>query len=78
MKSLNYDEVHAFIRHWSTDPANPPYDLVGVVHLFAAALDNLRHHSMQHEMTEILEILDDQQREFLQRLLTSNSIDNLE
>ena len=38
MPSLDHDEVQAFIRNLSTDPKNPPYDLVGVVHLFAAAL----------------------------------------
>lgn len=76
--SVGYDDVYAFIRYWSTDPKNPPYDLVGVVQLLAAALDNLRDHAMQHEMAEIHAILDEQQREFLHRVLSSDASDNSE
>ena len=33
---------------------------------------------MHHELPEILAMLEDRQREFLQRILASNAIDNLE
>lgn len=81
MSSLNYDDVLDYVRDCSTDPGNPPYDLVGVTHLFIAAIGNLRNNAMSHELGMILSMLHDHQRDFLHRMLESpitDTIDNHE
>lgn len=73
MSNRNYEQVIEFIRTWSTDPANPPYDLVGTVHLMLAAMDNLCDNAMPHELSEINDIITDKQRHFLRSVLESKS-----
>ena len=72
MSNLSYEQVIEFIRTWSADPQNPPYDLVGTVHLLLAALDNLSDNAMPHELEEINGMLTDKQRKFIQSVLDSN------
>jgi hypothetical protein len=68
MHRFDYDSVIDFVRKWSTDPQNPPYDFNGTVHLMLAALDNLREHAMEHELEDIGQSMTDDQRFFLKKI----------
>ena len=63
--NISYDDILQGIREWSTDPNNPPYDFNGVIHLLAAAIDNLRDNAMQSEIDEIAESLSSDQMNYL-------------
>ena len=68
MSQLTYQSAVEFIRTWSTDPQNPPYDFNGAVHLMLAALDSIREHAMEHELEDIGHLMTDDQRFFLKKI----------
>lgn len=53
MSELTYQSVAQFVREWSTDHQNPPYDFNGIVQLLLAALDNIRENATEHELGRI-------------------------
>ena len=68
MSQLTYQSAVEFIRTWSIDSENPPYDFNGVVHLMLAALDNIREHALEHELEDIGRSMTDDQRFFLKKI----------
>ncbi len=65
---LDYESVIEFVRNWSADTKNPPYDVNGTLHLMLAALDNLREHATDDELQEIGHSMSDDQRFFLKKI----------
>ena len=68
MSQMTYQLAVGFIRTWSTDPQNPPYDFNGVMHLMLAALDNIHEHAMESELEDIGRAMTDDQRFFLKKI----------
>lgn len=68
MSQLTYQSAIEFIRTWSIDPQNPPYDFNGVVHLMLAALNNMREHAMESELEDIGRAMTDDQRLYLKKI----------
>jgi hypothetical protein len=59
----DYETLLAYIRNYSTD--EPPYDVVGVIHLLLAALENLREHRIEADLEDFARCATPEQREYL-------------
>lgn len=66
---FDFGELERSVREYNLDPENPrEYDFNGVVHLMLAALDNLRERALEGELGDIGYSMNDEQREFLQKI----------
>ena len=58
MEVKSFEDLARVIRSFETWEQKGGYDLVGMVHLLGAAIDNLRQHANQEEFGDILECLE--------------------
>ncbi len=69
MAKFKYEEVENYLRKYNIDQENPSqYDFNGLVHLMLAILDNLRESALDAELEDICYTMNDQHREFLQKI----------
>lgn len=64
----SFTELETFLREWQT--VSDDYDIVGLVALFSACVDNLMKYSTEHDWIEAgeEEWLDSEQLTFLEQL----------
>ncbi|MDC3957607.1 hypothetical protein [Polyangium jinanense] len=66
VNTVKYDELESLLRNWGGDP---PYDFVGMFHLFRACVLNLTERSTEADWSEVYEFLEPPERNFLERLV---------
>lgn len=64
---MKYEEVVEYLKEYSTK--EPPYDPVGAIHLFKAAMENLQQHFIENDFEEYAACLDKKNEAFLKKLL---------
>lgn len=65
----DYEALVCFLATWTNWAEEGDYDVVGMGHLLAACLDNLRAFALGEELEEFGDILDADQLAFLARLV---------
>lgn len=67
----SFVDLKEFLRHWTFWGGDEgPYDVVGMMCLLGACLDNLREFALHAELEDVGECLTPEQAEFLQNLAT--------
>lgn len=67
--ATNLDELLLWlkeVRSWSDEQV---YDVVLIAHMWAAVLENLRQHSLETELEIFTDVLDDNQKLFLAKIV---------
>lgn len=66
--SLSYEELENGVKSWGVSTPSGQYDCVGVIHLLAACLDNLRENAIDADLKRIPECLNETQQLFLRKM----------
>ena len=66
--SMSYEQLEKGVRAWGLPPSTDTYDPVGVIHLLAACLDNLRENALDVDLEELPDCLDEAQQKFLRKI----------
>lgn len=63
-----YEDLLAFLRHWKSFSDHEVYDFGGIIHIMLACLDNIKEFAVDGEIEDITNFLDNDQKQFLQKL----------
>jgi hypothetical protein len=69
IEDIEYPELENLLRDWTSMEGEAPYDFVGMVHLFRACLLNLIDNSTEHDWSEVVELFEPAERQFLTGLV---------